>query len=279
MKKLLSLLAVSTLVGTSTSNLKPLFINNFVNTGFKSNQVNNKNISIRGNNDNPFINPIINAPKNILSLSITSDGTIWVGTDNGLYKSFDGETFNKVMKNFNVNTILTKNNGTIWASSNIGLYKSTDGKTLTPIKLIGTTPKTNLEISLNGSIYVSVNGAGWDNSGLYKSVDGENFNKISSLSGKEWLQNNKNINAVKSSNNGTIYVGTETGLYKSTDGILFNEIASMKVQCITNGSDGIIWVGTSDGLYHSIDGTIFNKIANIKVLFIWLRTNLMEQYM
>lgn len=46
MKKLLSMLAVSTLVGTSASNLKPLFTSN-VSQGFKSNKT-NKNVSIHG---------------------------------------------------------------------------------------------------------------------------------------------------------------------------------------------------------------------------------------
>ncbi|WDA54911.1 MAG: hypothetical protein PPFGHCPK_01392 (plasmid) [Spiroplasma endosymbiont of Drosophila atripex] len=304
MKKLLTTIILSALLGTSTSNLKPMFVEKIVNTGFKSEQLNNKNISIQGENDNPFVSPIINAPKNILSIAVTSDGTIWIGSDNGLYRSTNSNTFNKVMNEFNVNSILitsdkiiwvgtgnglykSTDNGTtfnkiissqnfinswkfapdktIWASSNIGLYKSTDEKTLTRIQLAGTAPKTNLEITLNGSIYVSVNGDGWDNSGLYKSVDGEKFNKISSLSGKEWLQNNKNINAVKSSNNGTIYVGTEVGLYKSTDGTIFTRIKDMKVESINidDGSDKIIWVGTGNGLYKSTDnGTTFNKIMN-----------------
>ncbi|WP_308150265.1 hypothetical protein [Spiroplasma sp. AdecLV25b] len=45
MKKLLSMLAVSTLVGTSASNLKPLFTSN-VSQGFKSNQSNKNKKSL-----------------------------------------------------------------------------------------------------------------------------------------------------------------------------------------------------------------------------------------
>ncbi|WP_425382866.1 hypothetical protein [Spiroplasma endosymbiont of Melieria omissa] len=42
MKKLLTTITLSVLVGTSASNLKPVFISNVVNHGFKSNQLNNK---------------------------------------------------------------------------------------------------------------------------------------------------------------------------------------------------------------------------------------------
>ena len=55
MKKLLTTITLSALVGTSASNLKPVFTNNVVNHGFKSNQLNNGNISITNENDtNPF---------------------------------------------------------------------------------------------------------------------------------------------------------------------------------------------------------------------------------
>lgn len=65
MKKLLSMLVVSNLIGTSASNLKPLLINSVVSHGFKSNQVNNKDIIIQGENDtNPFISKIIDIDTN-----------------------------------------------------------------------------------------------------------------------------------------------------------------------------------------------------------------------
>lgn len=117
MKKLLSMITVSTLVGTSASSLEPVFINSVVTHGFKSEQLNNKDISIQGDNDNPFVSPIINAPKNILSIAVTSDGSIWIGSDNGLYRSTDSNTFNKVMDEFNVNSILITSDKVIWVGT------------------------------------------------------------------------------------------------------------------------------------------------------------------
>ncbi|MBP1526162.1 MAG: hypothetical protein H9Q67_06705 [Spiroplasma ixodetis] len=94
MKYLLSMLAVSTLVGTSASNLKPVFISNVVNHGFKSNQLNNKDISIKNqNNTNPFDFYKINNTENITKVQIDINGTIWIGAYTGLYKSTDGNTF------------------------------------------------------------------------------------------------------------------------------------------------------------------------------------------
>lgn len=156
------MITVSTLVGTSASSLEPVFINSVVSHGFNSEQLNYKDISIQGENDNPFVSPIINAPKNILSIAVTSDGSIWIGSDNGLYRSTDSNTFNKVMDEFNVNSILITSDKIIWVGTGNGLYKSTD--------------------------------------------NGTTFNKI--------MNNDNTITVVKSSNNGTIYVGKYQGLYK-----------------------------------------------------------------
>jgi len=102
MKNLLSVLAVSTLVGTSASNLKPVFTNNVINHGLKSNQLNNKDISITNQNvSNPFLSkPLINGIVSGISLSsviVAPNGTIYAGTDGkGLWKSTDGFKFEQV---------------------------------------------------------------------------------------------------------------------------------------------------------------------------------------
>ena len=56
MKKLLTTITLSALVGTSASNLQQIFAQKIANTSFKSNQLNNnKDISIRNENDvNPY---------------------------------------------------------------------------------------------------------------------------------------------------------------------------------------------------------------------------------
>jgi len=123
MKKLLSLLAVSTLVGTSTSNLKLLFINNFVNTGFKSNQV-NKDISIQSENDT-FKNMVIENTI-IKKMIITDNDVIWVATEKGLYKSTDGINFNNVFKK-NIMALINISNDIYVGTQKNGLWKSTNG--------------------------------------------------------------------------------------------------------------------------------------------------------
>ncbi|WP_308150282.1 two-component regulator propeller domain-containing protein [Spiroplasma sp. AdecLV25b] len=301
MKKLLSLLTISTLSTTVVSSTNSLINNVKVINKIDSNDLITKS-------DNPFVSNITDV-KMIYSTEISPDGTIWVGAESGLYKSTDGKTFNKVTNNpdfvnvysiiivpdgtiwvgdarglykstdngvtFNkvmdspyfVNAWKIASDGTIWASGGVGIYKSTDGKTLTEIKLVGTAPKTTLEIALNGFVYVSINGDGWDNSGLYKSTDGKTFNKVTSMSGKEWLQNNQNINAIKIAPDGTIWVGTNTSLYKSTDnGVTFNKVTDMKIYSLNIVADGTIWVGAGDGIYRtSNNGVTFNKVMEITV--------------
>ncbi|MBP1525513.1 MAG: hypothetical protein H9Q65_02555 [Spiroplasma ixodetis] len=89
MKSLLSMLAVSTLVGTSGSSLQPMFAQKIVNTGFKSNQLNNKEINIENENDiNPFTPKklISGIPNNVAIriVNVASDGTVYVWTETGI---------------------------------------------------------------------------------------------------------------------------------------------------------------------------------------------------
>ncbi|BET39629.1 hypothetical protein [Spiroplasma ixodetis] len=73
MKKLLTTITLSALVGTSASNLKPVFMNNVVNHGFKSNQL-NKNLTMI---NSPFINDFQDLKnKKIQKVIIAPIGTI-----------------------------------------------------------------------------------------------------------------------------------------------------------------------------------------------------------
>ncbi len=63
----------------------------------------------------------------IISLEVASDGTLWIGTNNGL-ASFSGQTF-KTHKlgdaKISVTCILEDNQNTIWLGTNRGIYKKT----------------------------------------------------------------------------------------------------------------------------------------------------------
>ncbi|BDT04538.1 hypothetical protein [Spiroplasma ixodetis] len=92
MKNLLSMLVVSTLVGTSASNLKPVFTNNVVSHGLKSNKLNNKDIIITNENNNPFTPKKIENQLNketVITSEIAQNGDIYVGT----YSGWNGNPF------------------------------------------------------------------------------------------------------------------------------------------------------------------------------------------
>ncbi|WP_174479961.1 hypothetical protein [Spiroplasma endosymbiont of Danaus chrysippus] len=98
MKKLLTTITLSTLVGTSASNLKQVFANNVINHGFKSNQL-NRDISIKNqNNTNPFITLMIKEKiKSSIIISLPNN-CIYVGTKSeGLWKSTDGINLEQVI--------------------------------------------------------------------------------------------------------------------------------------------------------------------------------------
>ncbi|WJG71311.1 WD40/YVTN/BNR-like repeat-containing protein [Spiroplasma ixodetis] len=297
MKSLLSMLAVSTLVGTSGSSLQPMFAQKIVNTGFKSNQVNNKDISIKNqNNTNPFINkiPTIDNNSNISSNVISSNGTIYLGTYNkGLWKSTDGINFEQVTGLPNeVSAIATFDKTVYVGTQQSGLWKSTDG-----IKFIKTSFSgkytSSITIDSSGNVYVDNLGAlfkskdgikfeqvtglpnevsaisylnntiyvGMENKGLWKSTDGIKFEQVTGL------PNDFVIQKIHITLNGTIYVGSQkSGLWKSTDGIKFEQVTGLlndKIRSIESNSNLII-IGFNNGeIYQSNDGLSFNKIYQI----------------
>jgi len=146
MKNLLTTITLSALVGTSASNLKPVFTNNVVNHGFKSNQLNNKDIIITNENNNPFTPKKISngfpsdvAVKSVLSIS---NWGIYVGNEKGLWKSSDGVTFTEIKGITNsVYKIQYFANRTMYVLTYLSkpgmneytIYKSTDGKTFTKL--------------------------------------------------------------------------------------------------------------------------------------------------
>lgn len=184
MKKLLSLLAVSTVGITGASGLKPLFTSNITHN-FNSNQT-NQEISIQGeNNTNPFVSKIISKNEVINSSTIAPNGDIYVLSSTGsqgdttskLYKSKDGFDFTEI-KIFDIfiKTLVVGTNGDIYGGTlTQGLWKSTDGgSTFNQVvsDKFDRFGMENLLITSDGAIYIG-------SFGLYKSTDnGTTFNQI-----------------------------------------------------------------------------------------------------
>ncbi|MBP1527342.1 MAG: hypothetical protein H9Q66_05415, partial [Spiroplasma ixodetis] len=102
----------------------------------------------------------------------------------GLYKSIDGTNFTNIYPNKNINSIAIAPNGTIYVVINTKLNKSTDGGS-TFNQVNGISDRyyiDSIAVAPNGTIYVGTEKKGQRDSGLlYKSTDGTNFKSISGI--------------------------------------------------------------------------------------------------
>lgn len=192
----------------------------------KSNGVNNRTVTVLGNNES----------------------TMFAGTENdGLYRSDDyGMTWNQAgLQNLEITSIITKDSTLVIGTAGCGLFISkNNGREWTDIGRNTPTPAVAFSIK-DSTLFVSTIG-----SGLYRSTD----------SGLHWSNvfvNNyvKTIAVVDS----FVYIGTQAdGLFRSVDngntwesvndGLFSPEINTINVV------NGLLFVGTSNGLYVSVTG-------------------------
>ncbi|WP_252319118.1 WD40/YVTN/BNR-like repeat-containing protein [Spiroplasma endosymbiont of Lariophagus distinguendus] len=255
MKKLLTIITLSVLVGTSASNLKPLFTNNVINYSFKSNQVSNKDISIKNqNNTNPFDFYKINNTENITKVRIDINGIIWIGAYTGLYKSTDGNTFTAMSGvKGKIHSLAVDKDNNVYAGNNNGtVYKSTDGNTFTAMSGTPNEPIFSLAVDKNNNVYAVCN------NDVYKSTDGNTFIPMSGTPKKSSISL-----AVDKNNN--VYVGTYEGVvYKSTDGNTFTAMSGVKgwIHSLAVDKDNNVYAGNNNGtVYKSTDGNTFTAMS------------------
>ncbi|CAB1054914.1 hypothetical protein [Spiroplasma endosymbiont of Danaus chrysippus] len=260
MKNLLSMLAVSTLVGTSASNLKPMFTNTIVSHGLKSILTNNINMS-----NNPFISEFKDLQnKKIAKIKIAPNGTIYAGSSaTGLWKSIDGINFNQVSTISNrcvIKSIDISSNGEIWVGTDEYLYFSNDnGISFNSIANDKIKNVTTIAIAPNGNIFVGAYGTG-----LWQLVKGDtDFKKIPSVLSSM-------IDSIAIAPNGNIFVGAALsykgiGLYKSTDGTNYTNIYPNKnINSIAIAPNGTIYAVINTKLNKSIDGgNTFKQVNGI----------------
>ena len=229
--------------------------------------------------------------KNIVHSILTYNQVTYVGTQNGLWESFDnGKTFvqsTTIPSDYYINNLYAANSIIYAETYNGVIYQSTDnGKTFAPNSLIPY--YINNIYAVKNVIYV-----GSEVNGLWESTDnGKTFAQI------ETVSDSVTITSIYAYNN-VIYVGTNDGLYESLDnGKTFTHIGHSQIQQIyaynnviylsqspnhvakeelfesfDNGkiftqytaisgdyninniyaADNVIYVGTGDGLYESYD--------------------------
>jgi len=278
MKKLLSLLAISTFSVSSASSLNS-FLNtkeNNLNSSFKNFNKTEVISTKQGNDNNMFISHLtgtglhFNTIVNVIA--IAPDGTIYVGAKHlGLYKSTDGINFNEVNGIYNqtITCLAITKNGTVYAgTSTDGVYQSTDGINFKQVNIIHNVTNITMNITFlvivpNGTVYVGINFFT-----LYKSTDGINFKQVNGI-----YPANSTANTLTIAPDGTVWVGTKNwdvkgGLYRSDDdGKNFRKVDSVSgtnINTLTIAPNKTIYVGTQkNGLYQSTDGINFNQVKGI----------------
>jgi ligand-binding sensor domain-containing protein/signal transduction histidine kinase len=173
------------------------------------------------------------------------DGTIWVGSDFGIFK-LKGNQFVRVddpvkLVNFGAQSIIGDGHGSVWVGgSRLVRYQGSSYHEYAMPKQSGSLRIKSLCETADGTIWVGTAG------GLYRGSQGGEFQKVESVSG--------GIHALGKDARGRLLVGTVgNGLYvQNKDGFLHLSAPSMlpsnTVLSILDDTEENMWVGTQAGL-------------------------------
>ena len=155
-----------------------------------------------------------------IAVDTVSPGTVYVGTDGGVFKSIDGGTswgaVNAGITAFTVYAIVIDPtaSGTLYAGTNAGIFKTINGGSSWTSNQTGLGLATVQSIALDPTS-PNVVYAGTMGSGVSKSVDG----------GVTWTGSSNGLRnfdvralAIDPSSSSNLYAGTGQGVFKSTDG-------------------------------------------------------------
>lgn len=175
------------------------------------------------------------------------DGSIWVGTMNGVSKynglSFENFTKKNGLAENRVTASCQDNKGNIWFGHWSGGITKYDVQT----KLFSEITPANMKLSKTiTSILCDKKGVIWfgtKGDGLLKNENG-NFTAYTTSQG---LGSNT-INALLENKDGSLWVGTDNGIivHKTAFAPLDKILPSHSITCFLNDTKGNTWIGTSD---------------------------------
>ncbi|MFN2633238.1 MAG: WD40/YVTN/BNR-like repeat-containing protein [Thermoanaerobaculia bacterium] len=247
-------------------------------------------ISSAGFNEWTSIGPY-GAGGNVRALAIDpqTPGTLYAGSDGGVFKSQDGgiswSAVNNGLTGFTVYALALDPTapGTVYAGTNAGVFRSTNGANAWTSQRAGLGKTVVQALAIDPS-NTRVLYAGTTAGGVFRSTDGATT----------WTASSNGLGspdvrslAVDPTASGTVYAGTVAGVYKSTDagaswtGRLAANVRSLAIDPVTPstifaGAEGLF---TNSGVFKSGDGGVTwapmnTGLGNVPVRWVAIRRNL-----
>jgi len=195
------------------------------------------------------------APRTINEIAQTTDGFLWLSTDNGLFR-FDGQSFVRYqptsgdpLPGTQVNALLPTPDGGLW----IGYFR-VGASFLKQGRNINYGQREGLERGTVLSLAIDADNTVWAvlNSGL-KRLEGSSWKTVA----KEWhFPSNASSAASFVDEKGTLWIGTAAGmLYLRKGEHVFRPVADLAepIQNIVQAPNGTLWIRSSTGLVRALD--------------------------
>ena len=182
----------------------------------------------------------------ILSLSITRDGSVWIGTrGSGLlrYRSGQFRTYTAAdgLPSANVSTIYEDSHGTLWVGTldrGVGRFRDERFDFASDSIGIGNKAVSSIREDREGNIWIG------SANGLTRIAEG----RVISFTMAQGLLGDK-VRTVNADSSGTLWIGAGHGI-QTLDGRHLDKssgLSSDLVMSAWSGRDGSLWVGTFDG--------------------------------
>ncbi|HSP14370.1 MAG TPA: EAL domain-containing protein [Thermoanaerobaculia bacterium] len=202
----------------------------------------------------------------ILSLCISRDGSVWIGTrGSGLlrYRSGQFRTYTAAdgLPSANVNAIYEDSHGTLWIGTldhGVGRFHDEQFDFASDVIGIGNKAVSSFREDREGNLWIG------STNGLTRIADA----RVISFTTAQGLLGDK-VRTVGADSNGTLWIGTGRGLQTLEGSHLSksNGLSSDMVMSTWGGRDGSLWIGTFDGgLNRVLEGrtTVYNTSNGLR---------------